>query len=53
VIDPNLEMDASVLEAMQRFNAELGYLKYKELLPAGKLFNWNYRDRAVAELGRR
>ncbi len=53
VIDPNLEMDASVLEAMQRFSAELGYLKYRELLPVGKLFNFAYRDRAVRELGRR
>ena len=53
VIDANLEMDATVLDAMQHFNAELGYLKYKELLPVGKLFNWAYRDRAVEELGRK
>jgi NitT/TauT family transport system substrate-binding protein len=52
VLDANLEMDPTVLEAMQRFNAELGYLKYKELLPVSKLFNFAYRDRAVKELGR-
>ena len=38
---------------MQKFNAELGYLKYKELQPVGKLFNFAYRDRAVQELGRK
>ncbi len=53
VIDPNLEMDPAVLESMQRFNADLGYLKYKELLPVAKLFNFSYRDRAVKELGRK
>lgn len=53
VIDPNLEMDPAVLESMQKFNAELGYLKYKELLPVARLFNFSYRDRAVKELGRR
>ena len=52
-LDANLEMDASVLESMQKFNAELGYLKYKELQPVGKLFNFAYRDRAVQELGRK
>jgi hypothetical protein len=52
-LDPNLEMDASVLDSMQKFNAELGYLKYKELQPVGKLFNFAYRDRAVQELGRK
>ena len=52
-LDANLEMDAAVLESMQKFNAELGYLKYKELQPVGKLFNFAYRDRAVQELGRR
>jgi NitT/TauT family transport system substrate-binding protein len=52
-IDANLEMDASVLDSMQKFNAELGYLKYKELQPVGKLFNFAYRDRAVQELGRK
>jgi hypothetical protein len=46
-------MDASVLDSMQKFNAELGYLKYKELQPVGKLFNFAYRDRAVQELGRK
>ena len=52
-LDANLEMDASVLDSMQKFNAELGYLKYKELQPVGKLFNFAYRDRAVRELGRK
>ena len=52
-LDANLEMDASVLDSMQKFNAELGYLKYKELQPVGKLFNFAYRDRAVQELGRK
>jgi len=52
-IDANLELDASVLDSMQKFNAELGYLKYKELQPVGKLFNFAYRDRAVQELGRK
>lgn len=52
-IDANLDMDASVLDSMQKFNAELGYLKYKDLQPVGKLFNFAYRDRAVAELGKR
>jgi NitT/TauT family transport system substrate-binding protein len=52
-IDANLEMDASVLDSMQKFNAELGYLKYKELQPVGKLFNFTYRDRAVQEAGKK
>ena len=52
-IDANLEMDASVLDSMQKFNAELGYLKYKELQPVGKLFNYAYRDRAVQEAGKK
>lgn len=52
-IDANLDMDASVLDSMQKFNAELGYLKYKELQPVGKLFNFAYRDRAIAELGKK
>jgi NitT/TauT family transport system substrate-binding protein len=52
-LDANLEMDATVLDSMQKFNAELGYLKYKELQPVGKLFNFAYRDRAVQELGRK
>ena len=52
-LDANLEMDASVLDSMQKFNAELGYLKYKELQPVGKLFNFAYRDRAVQEVGRK
>jgi hypothetical protein len=46
-------MDASVLDSMQKFNAGLGYLKYKELQPVGKLFNFAYRDRAVQEAGRK
>jgi NitT/TauT family transport system substrate-binding protein len=53
VLDANLEMDASVLDSMQKFAAELGYLKYKDLLPASKLFNFAYRDRAVKELGKK
>ena len=43
----------SVLDSMQKFDAELGYLKYKELQPVGKLFNFAYRDRAVREAGRK
>ena len=53
VLDANLEMDPSVLESMQRFNAELGYLKYKDLMPVSKLFNFSYRDRAVQDAGRK
>ena len=43
-LDANLEMDASVLDSMQKFNAELGYLTYKKLQPC---------DRAEQELGRK
>jgi NitT/TauT family transport system substrate-binding protein len=53
VLDPNLEMDTGVLDSMQRFAAELGYLKYKDLLPASRVFNFAHRDRAVREAGRR
>jgi NitT/TauT family transport system substrate-binding protein len=53
VLDPNLELDPGVLESMQTFNAELGYLKYRDLLPASRLFTFTYRDRALAELGRK
>jgi len=53
VLDPNLEMDLGVLDSMQRLSAEQGYLKYKELLPPARLFNFAYRDRAVAELGKK
>jgi NitT/TauT family transport system substrate-binding protein len=53
VIDPNLELDASTLDSMQKLNAELGYLKYTEFLSADKLFTLTYRDRALKELGRR
>jgi NitT/TauT family transport system substrate-binding protein len=53
VADPNLELDASVLDSMQKLNAELGYLKYTEFLSADRLFTFTYRDRAVKELGRR
>jgi ABC-type nitrate/sulfonate/bicarbonate transport system substrate-binding protein len=53
VLDPNLDMDLAVLESMQRLSAEQGYLKYKELLPQNRFFNFAYRDRAVAELGRK
>jgi len=53
VLDPNLDMDMAVLDSMQRLSAEQGYLKYKELLPQNRFFNFSYRDRAVAELGRK
>ena len=53
VLDPNLEIDPAVLESMQKLAADLGYLKYKDLLPVGKLFNFTYRDRAVREAGRK
>jgi NitT/TauT family transport system substrate-binding protein len=53
VVDPNLELDTSTLDSMQKLNADLGYLKYTEFLPADRLFTWTYRDRAVRELGRR
>jgi NitT/TauT family transport system substrate-binding protein len=53
VIDPNLEVDASTLDSMQKLNADLGYLKYTEFLSADKLFTLTYRDRALRELGRR
>jgi len=53
VLDANLDMDLAVLDSMQRLSAELGYLKYKELLPQNRFFNFSYRDRAVAELGRK
>jgi len=53
VLDPNLDMDMSVLDSMQRLSSEQGYLKYKDLLPANRLFNFAYRDRAVAELGKK
>jgi NitT/TauT family transport system substrate-binding protein len=53
VLDPNLEMDPAVVDSMQRLSSEQGYLKYKELLPPARLFNFAYRDRAVAELGKK
>jgi NitT/TauT family transport system substrate-binding protein len=53
VLDANLDMDMAVLESMQRLSAEQGYLKYKDLLPTSRLFNFAYRDRAVAELGKK
>jgi ABC-type nitrate/sulfonate/bicarbonate transport system substrate-binding protein len=53
VADPNLELDASTLDSMQKLNADLGYLKYTEFLSADTLFTFTYRDRAVKELGRR
>lgn len=52
-IDPNLEVDASTLDSMQKLSADLGYLKYTEFLSADKIFTLTYRDRAVRELGRR
>jgi NitT/TauT family transport system substrate-binding protein len=53
VIDPNLEADSSVLDSMQRLAGEMGYLKYKDLLPPGRILNLGYRDRAVKEAGRK
>jgi NitT/TauT family transport system substrate-binding protein len=53
VLDANLEMDLAVLESMQRLSLEYGYLKYKDLMPPTRLFNFTYRDRAVAELGKK
>ncbi len=53
VVDPNLAVDTSTLDSMQKLNAELGYLKYTEFLSADKIFNLTYRDRAIQELGRR
>ena len=38
VVDPNLELDASTLDSMQKLNADLGYLKYTEFLSADRLF---------------
>ncbi len=53
VLDPNLDMDPAVLDSMQRLSGEMGFLKYKDLLPVSRVFNFAYRDRAVAELGRK
>jgi NitT/TauT family transport system substrate-binding protein len=53
VVDPNLELDPSLLDSMQKLNTDLGYLKYTEFLSADRLFRFAYRDRAVRELGRR
>ena len=53
VLDPNLETDPAVLESMQKLAGEMGYLKYKDPLPVGKIFNFTYRDRAVREAGRK
>src|SRR5262249_129057 len=52
-LDPNLDMDPAVLESMQRLSGEMGFLKYKDLLPVSRLFNFAYRNRAVAELGKK
>jgi NitT/TauT family transport system substrate-binding protein len=52
-LDPNLESDPTVLESMQKLAGEMGYLKYKEMLPASRIFNFSYRDRAVREAGRK
>jgi NitT/TauT family transport system substrate-binding protein len=52
VVDPNLDLDAGLLDSMQKLNADLGYLKYTEFLAVDKLFTFGYRDRAVRELGR-
>src|SRR5258706_10227725 len=53
VLDPNLDMDMTVAESMQRLSQEYGYLKYKDLMPPTRLFNSTHRDRAVAELGKK
>ena len=53
MIDPNLDVDASTLDSMQKLNADLGYLKYTDFLSADKLFTLTYRDRALKELGRK
>jgi NitT/TauT family transport system substrate-binding protein len=53
VVDPNLQLDPSTLDSMQKLNADLGYLKYTEFLSADRIFTWTYRDRALQELGRR
>lgn len=53
VLDPNLDLDPAVLDSMQRLSAEQGYLKYKDLLSPSRVFNFAYRDRAVAELGKK
>lgn len=53
VIDANLESDPAVLDSMQKFAGEMGYLKYKDLLPPTRIFNFSYRDRAVREAGRK
>lgn len=53
VIDANLESDPAVLDSMQKLAGEMGYLKYKELLPPSRIFNFAYRDRAVREAGRK
>ena len=42
-----------MLDSMQRLSGEDGFLKYKDLLPPARLFNFSYRDRAVAELGKK
>jgi NitT/TauT family transport system substrate-binding protein len=52
VVDPNLELEASTLDSMQKLSADLGYLKYTEFLSLDRFFTFTYRDRAVKELGR-
>ena len=52
VVDPNLDLDAGLLDSMQKLNADLGYLKYTEFLSLDRFFTFAYRDRAVKELGR-
>src|SRR5258705_527099 len=42
VLDPNLDMDPAVLDSMQRLSSEMGFLKYKDLLPMSRLFNFAY-----------
>ena len=46
-------MDPAVLDSMQRLSSEMGYLKYKDLRPPTRLINFSYRDRAVAEIGKK
>jgi NitT/TauT family transport system substrate-binding protein len=53
VVDPNLDLDASTLDSMQKLCAELGYLKYTDFLSADRIFTFAHRDRAIRELGRK
>jgi NitT/TauT family transport system substrate-binding protein len=52
-LDPNLEIDKSVLETQQEFNMQYGYLRYREPLPLEKVFDFSYVDKALQELSRK